>query len=189
MGKERGGGHLSSIHAQPHTLDRCSRLPYSISSLFPSPYAPQGQTRAYRQEQRAANHHHHSRKKETHRYPIPHISAMASSSLHASSPVRDTKALTDNAAFMDKYSRQIGAFGIEAMSKLIQLKVCGWGERKGKGEGDEGYTGLFVKDGRGGGASMYSSACYAALVPGCRARGQEEGSSSLISLSLYFPIP
>lgn len=35
----------------------------------------------------------------------------------------DTKALTDNAAFMDKYSRQIGAFGMEAMSKLIQLKV------------------------------------------------------------------
>ncbi len=37
--------------------------------------------------------------------------------------VDDHKALTDNAAFMDKYSRQIGAFGMEAMSKLIQLKV------------------------------------------------------------------
>jgi len=49
---------------------------------------------------------------------------------------------------MDKYSRQIGAFGIEAMSKLIQLKVCGLGEREGKGEGDEGYTGLGVEDGR-----------------------------------------
>lgn len=34
-----------------------------------------------------------------------------------------TQALADNAAFMDKYSRQIGAYGIEAMSKLIQLKV------------------------------------------------------------------
>jgi len=37
----------------------------------------------------------------------------------------------DNAAFMDKYSRQIGAFGMEAMSKLIQLKVCVWGGREG----------------------------------------------------------
>jgi hypothetical protein len=35
----------------------------------------------------------------------------------------DAKALSENAAFMDKYSRQIGAYGIEAMSKLIQLKV------------------------------------------------------------------
>lgn len=31
--------------------------------------------------------------------------------------------LEDNAAFMDKYSRQIGAFGLEAMSKLMNLKV------------------------------------------------------------------
>ncbi|CAM9463253.1 unnamed protein product, partial [Choristocarpus tenellus] len=31
--------------------------------------------------------------------------------------------LEDNAAFMDKYSRQIGAFGMEAMSKLLNLKV------------------------------------------------------------------
>lgn len=54
---------------------------------------------------------------------------MASSPPRAGSPVRDTKALTDNAAFMDKYSRQIGAFGMEAMSKLIQLNVCG--EREG----------------------------------------------------------
>lgn len=46
---------------------------------------------------------------------------MASSS--SPSGVDDHKALTDNAAFMDKYSRQIGAFGMEAMSKLIQLKV------------------------------------------------------------------
>jgi hypothetical protein len=35
----------------------------------------------------------------------------------------DASALAANAAFMDKYSRQIGAFGMEAMSKLIQLKV------------------------------------------------------------------
>jgi hypothetical protein len=39
---------------------------------------------------------------------------------------------------MDKYSRQIGAFGMEAMSKLIQLKVCvgregGWMRRKRSG--------------------------------------------------------
>lgn len=31
--------------------------------------------------------------------------------------------LEDDAAFMDKYSRQIGAFGLEAMSKLMNLKV------------------------------------------------------------------
>ncbi len=37
---------------------------------------------------------------------------------------QDATALASNAAFMDKYSRQIGAFGMEAMSKLIQLKVC-----------------------------------------------------------------
>ena len=56
--------------------------------------------------------------------PLPNTpAAMASSPPRAGSPVRDTKALTDNAAFMDKYSRQIGAFGMEAMSKLIQLKV------------------------------------------------------------------
>lgn len=35
----------------------------------------------------------------------------------------DAAALANNSAFMDKYSRQIGAFGMEAMSKLIQLKV------------------------------------------------------------------
>lgn len=39
------------------------------------------------------------------------------------SPGEDAAALSSNAAFMDKYSRQIGAFGMEAMSKLIQLKV------------------------------------------------------------------
>ena len=63
---------------------------------------------------------------------------MASSPARVGSPVRDTKSLTDNAAFMDKYSRQIGAFGMEAMSKLIQLKVCvgregGWMRRKRSG--------------------------------------------------------
>ena len=31
--------------------------------------------------------------------------------------------LTKNAAFMDLYSRQIGAFGIETMGKLINMKV------------------------------------------------------------------
>lgn len=31
--------------------------------------------------------------------------------------------LESDAAFMDKYSRQIGAFGLEAMSKLMNLKV------------------------------------------------------------------
>jgi len=35
----------------------------------------------------------------------------------------DTAALAANAALMDKYSRQIGAFGMEAMSKLMSLKV------------------------------------------------------------------
>ncbi len=31
--------------------------------------------------------------------------------------------ITQNAAFMDLYSRQIGAYGIETMSKLINMKV------------------------------------------------------------------
>jgi ubiquitin-activating enzyme E1 len=31
--------------------------------------------------------------------------------------------LTKNAAFMDLYSRQIGAYGLETMSKLINLKI------------------------------------------------------------------
>jgi ubiquitin-activating enzyme E1 len=31
--------------------------------------------------------------------------------------------LTKNAAFMDLYSRQIGAFGIETMGKLINMRV------------------------------------------------------------------
>jgi ubiquitin-activating enzyme E1 len=31
--------------------------------------------------------------------------------------------LTQNSAFMDLYSRQIGAYGIETMGKLIQMKV------------------------------------------------------------------
>ena len=31
--------------------------------------------------------------------------------------------LTQNAAFMDLYSRQIGAYGIETMSKLVNMKV------------------------------------------------------------------
>ncbi|CAM9530980.1 unnamed protein product [Ectocarpus sp. 6 AP-2014] len=35
----------------------------------------------------------------------------------------DGSKLEENAAFMDKYSRQIGAFGLEAMSKLMNLKV------------------------------------------------------------------
>jgi len=35
--------------------------------------------------------------------------------------------LTKNAAFMDLYSRQIGAFGIETMAKLVNMRVliCG----------------------------------------------------------------
>lgn len=47
--------------------------------------------------------------------------AMSSSSPR--SPRGDTAALAANAALMDKYSRQIGAFGMEAMSKLMSLKV------------------------------------------------------------------
>lgn len=39
--------------------------------------------------------------------------------------------LEDDAAFMDKYSRQIGAFGLEAMSKLMDLKVLIVGLRCG----------------------------------------------------------
>lgn len=39
--------------------------------------------------------------------------------------------LEDDAAFMDKYSRQIGAFGLEAMSKLMNLKVLIVGLRCG----------------------------------------------------------
>jgi len=35
--------------------------------------------------------------------------------------------LVADAAFMDKYSRQIGAFGMEAMSKLVRLKVLIFG--------------------------------------------------------------
>jgi len=35
----------------------------------------------------------------------------------------DTQDLTQDAAFMDKYSRQIGAYGIEAMGKLVRLNV------------------------------------------------------------------
>lgn len=35
--------------------------------------------------------------------------------------------LVADAAFMDKYSRQIGAFGMEAMSKLVRLKVLIYG--------------------------------------------------------------
>lgn len=31
--------------------------------------------------------------------------------------------ISQNAAFMDLYSRQIGAYGIETMSKLINMKV------------------------------------------------------------------
>ena len=31
--------------------------------------------------------------------------------------------LSKNAAFMDLYSRQIGAFGIETMGKLINMRV------------------------------------------------------------------
>jgi len=31
--------------------------------------------------------------------------------------------LTKNAAFMDLYSRQIGAFGIETMAKLVNMRV------------------------------------------------------------------
>ena len=31
--------------------------------------------------------------------------------------------LEKNAAFMDQYSRQIGAFGLEAMLKLVRMKV------------------------------------------------------------------
>ena len=31
--------------------------------------------------------------------------------------------LSQNAAFMDLYSRQIGAYGIETMSKLVNMKV------------------------------------------------------------------
>lgn len=50
------------------------------------------------------------------------ISTMAAASADGDT---NTQALADNAAFMDKYSRQIGAYGIEAMSKLIQLKVGG----------------------------------------------------------------
>jgi len=49
---------------------------------------------------------------------------MASSSSGVETALKNTNALSNNAAFMDKYSRQIGAFGMEAMSKLIQLKVC-----------------------------------------------------------------
>lgn len=39
--------------------------------------------------------------------------------------IEDTSSagLSNNAAFMDKFSRQIGAFGIETMSKLIRLRV------------------------------------------------------------------
>lgn len=48
---------------------------------------------------------------------------MASSQSQEAGAV-DASNLAANAAFMDKYSRQIGAFGMEAMSKLIQLKVC-----------------------------------------------------------------
>eukprot|EP00752_Nemacystus_decipiens_P009825 g8767.t1 len=41
---------------------------------------------------------------------------------NGSKPAAGSK-LEDDAAFMDKYSRQIGAFGLEAMSKLMNLKV------------------------------------------------------------------
>lgn len=59
---------------------------------------------------------------------------MAGSPKKPQAEAADAAALASNSAFMDKYSRQIGAFGMEAMSKLIQLKVksperwnnCGW---------------------------------------------------------------
>ena len=35
----------------------------------------------------------------------------------------DSSDLSKNAAFMDLYSRQIGAFGIETMAKLVSMKV------------------------------------------------------------------
>lgn len=35
----------------------------------------------------------------------------------------DARQLETDAGFMDKYSRQIGAFGLETMAKLVRLRV------------------------------------------------------------------
>eukprot|EP00636_Phaeomonas_parva_P016964 CAMPEP_0118851010 /NCGR_PEP_ID=MMETSP1163-20130328/608_1 /TAXON_ID=124430 /ORGANISM="Phaeomonas parva, Strain CCMP2877" /LENGTH=1388 /DNA_ID=CAMNT_0006783265 /DNA_START=379 /DNA_END=4545 /DNA_ORIENTATION=+ len=43
------------------------------------------------------------------------------------SEAKATSELTKNKAFMDLYSRQIGAFGIETMSKLVNMKVLIYG--------------------------------------------------------------
>eukprot|EP00924_Labyrinthula_sp_SR-Ha-C_P002342 maker-scaffold_16-snap-gene-1.20-mRNA-1 protein AED:0.05 eAED:0.05 QI:124/1/0.66/1/1/1/3/0/1222 len=58
-----------------------------------------------------------------------------------STPIKDAQSLEKNAHLMDKYSRQVGEYGVEAMAKLTQMKVLVIGA---KGVGIEAAKNLIL---------------------------------------------